>query len=201
MIYLIFDTETTGLPKNYKAPSSDLENWPRLVQISWIITDGINREEFDYIIRPDGFKIPTEASDIHGISQEQAENEGKDREFVLNIFRAYVNVADKIIAHNLEFDRAIVGAEYYRMFGDDRFEKRLAQKELFCTMLKSTDLVGIKGTHAGQNKWPRLIELYKHLFNQEFSGAHNSLADARACERCFFALEEIKKYGRYLITS
>ncbi len=39
MLYLIFDTETTGLPKNYKAPVSDSENWPRAVQLSWQLHD------------------------------------------------------------------------------------------------------------------------------------------------------------------
>lgn len=38
-MYLFFDTETTGLPKNYKAPASDSDNWPRLVQIAWSIYD------------------------------------------------------------------------------------------------------------------------------------------------------------------
>ena len=58
-------------------------------------------------------------------------------------------------------------------------------------MQKGTDVAKIKGTHAGQNKWPRLIELYKFLFNEEFDGAHNSLMDSRACERCFFKLQEM----------
>jgi len=193
MIYLIFDTETTGLPANYKAPTSDVENWPRLVQISWVITDGVNRQEYDYIIKPEGFTIPEQASAIHGISTDRALKEGQDRNFILNLFRAFINTADKIVAHNIEFDKAIVGAEYFRIYGDDRFEKRLATKEEFCTMLKSTELVGITGNHAGLKKWPKLIELYKKLFNEEFDGAHNSLNDTRACERCFLELIKLKE--------
>lgn len=193
MIYLIFDTETTGLPANYKAPTSDVNNWPRLVQLSWVITDGVERQEFDFIIKPDGYEIPAHVAEIHGITQERAMAEGRDREFILNIFRSFVNLADQIVAHNLDFDKAIVGAEYYRLFGDNRFEKRLAEKQLFCTMLKSTEMVGIKGTHAGQSKWPKLIELYKHFFNETFDGAHNSLNDTRACERCFKKLIGIKE--------
>jgi DNA polymerase-3 subunit epsilon len=38
-MYLFFDTETTGLPKNWKAPVTDLENWPRMIQIAWILCD------------------------------------------------------------------------------------------------------------------------------------------------------------------
>jgi hypothetical protein len=36
-MYLFIDTETTGLPKNYKAPLHDLSNWPRLIQIAWLL--------------------------------------------------------------------------------------------------------------------------------------------------------------------
>ena len=192
MIYLIFDTETTGLPANYNAPVSDVENWPRLVQISWVLTDGIEREEFNYIIKPTDFKIPDQASAIHGITDSQARKEGRDRDFILNIFRTAINVADVVVAHNLDFDKAIVGAEYYRMFGADSFGKRLAEKKLFCTMKESTEILKIAGTHAGGSKWPKLIELYRHFFDEEFDGAHNALNDTRACERCFNELIKLK---------
>ncbi len=33
-MYLFFDTETTGLPRNWHAPASDLANWPRLIQLA-----------------------------------------------------------------------------------------------------------------------------------------------------------------------
>ena len=38
-MYLIFDTETTGLPKNWNAPVTDVDNWPRCVQIAWQLHD------------------------------------------------------------------------------------------------------------------------------------------------------------------
>ena len=79
MTYLFFDTETTGVPKNYKAPSSDLENWScRLVQLSWIVKNDKQEElsRGNFIVKPDGFEIPTEASDIHGITTEKALAEG-----------------------------------------------------------------------------------------------------------------------------
>lgn len=52
--YLFFDTETTGLPRDYNAPSSDTDNWPRMVQLSWIMADGKGAEVAtgNYIIRP-----------------------------------------------------------------------------------------------------------------------------------------------------
>lgn len=192
MIHLIFDTETTGLPKNWNAPLSDVENWPRLVQLSFIVSDGINYREFDFTIKPEGFEIPAEAAAIHGISTEKALAEGVDLRFALAILRAMVNVADKIVAHNIDFDRAIVGAEYHRLGLGAAFEAKFASKDLFCTMKQSTALCGLSGTHGGGNKWPKLIELYRQLFNEDFSDAHNSLADTRACARCYFELIKSK---------
>lgn len=71
--HLFFDTETTGLPKNWKAPSSAVNNWLRMVQIAWVLADdeGAVLETFSAIIRPEGCTIPREASDIHRVTQER----------------------------------------------------------------------------------------------------------------------------------
>ena len=87
-MYLFFDTETTGLPRNWKAPVTDLNNWPRMIQIAWILSDnkGNRIESDDFIIKPENFKIPIEASKVHGISTEKAINEGEELEKVLLMF-------------------------------------------------------------------------------------------------------------------
>ena len=79
-LYIFFDTETTGVPRDYKAPSKDTRNWPRMVQLGWILMDdkGDKLSQKDYIIRPDGFTIPADASRIHGITTERALEEGRD---------------------------------------------------------------------------------------------------------------------------
>jgi len=78
-MYLFFDTETTGLPQNWKAPVTDLGNWPRLVQLAFLFYDrsGTKISGGDYIIRPEGFTIPPDVARIHGISQERALREGQ----------------------------------------------------------------------------------------------------------------------------
>ena len=93
-MYLFFDTETTGLPRNYKAPVSDLNNWPRMIQIAWILCDqnGSQIESDDFIIKPENFKIPDAASKVHGISNEKAINEGEELEIVLVKFNNLVVV-------------------------------------------------------------------------------------------------------------
>ena len=92
-MYLLFDTETTGLPKNWKAPVTDLNNWPRLVQLAYLFYDNNGNEisAGNHIIKPDGFIIPTDASRIHGISTEKAIQEGKTLLIVLQEFQSLVN--------------------------------------------------------------------------------------------------------------
>ena len=77
-MYLIFDTETTGLPKRWNAPLTDSDNWPRCIQIAWQLhkEDGTLIEHQDYLIQPEGFNIPYDAEKVHGISTELAQEEG-----------------------------------------------------------------------------------------------------------------------------
>lgn len=187
MLYLIFDTETTGLPKSFSAPASDIENWPRVVSLSWIITDGKKSLEFDYIIYPEGFEVPEQAAAIHGITTAKALAEGKDLTMVLTAFRACLVAAGAVVAHNLSFDKGVISAEFYRMYQDERFADNLAKRKEICTML-SGHAAGIVGNHAGRGKWPKLIELHTALFNEGFDGAHNSMADTQACARILFEL-------------
>ena len=94
-MYLIFDTETTGLPQNYNAPLTDFENWPRLVQIAWQLHDmrGNLIRNRNLIIKPDGFTIPYNSVQIHGITTERALEEGLDIKEVLAMFEEDIKEA------------------------------------------------------------------------------------------------------------
>src|SRR5437870_4054725 len=87
-MFLIFDTETTGLPRNYNAPVSDLDNWPRVVQIAWQLhaADGKLIGHGSHIVKPVGFNIPFNAAQIHGITTERALAEGRDLAETLSEF-------------------------------------------------------------------------------------------------------------------
>ena len=87
-MYIIFDTETTGLPKNWNLPYTDTDNWPRAVQIAWQLHDEMGEliEAKDFLIRPEGFDIPFDAEKIHGISTELAMLGGESLETVLQLF-------------------------------------------------------------------------------------------------------------------
>ncbi len=187
-MYLFFDTETTGLPQNWKAPVTDLDNWPRLIQIGWTLcnTEGKRVDSAEYIIKPNNFEIPIAASNVHGITTEKAFEEGVDLDFVLNKFNEFVNEADYIVAHNISFDEKIIGAEFLRRTINSDFEK----KPKLCTMKSSTDYCKIPGPYG--YKWPKLSELHIKLFGLDFVGAHDAFADIEATERCFW---EMKKIG------
>ena len=186
-MYLFFDTETTGLPLNWKAPVTDLINWPRMIQIAWILCDnnGNRIESADFIIKPENFEIPLEATKKHGITTEQAINEGEDLEKVLIAFNKLVEQADYIVAHNISFDEKIVGAELLRKSIRSDFGK----KTKLCTKLSSTDYCKLSGTYG--NKWPTLSELHIKLFGEDFTNTHDALADINATEKCFWELRRI----------
>ena len=105
-MFLIFDTETTGLPKNFKAPVTDTENWPRCVQIAWQLhaADGTLIENKDHLILPDGFDIPFQSEKIHGISTELAIEKGTALEVVLKEFSEVIKKADFIVGQNIVVD-------------------------------------------------------------------------------------------------
>lgn len=193
--YLFFDTETTGLPKSYDCTTSEVKNWPRAVQVSWLLTNDFGRtlKKGNYIVKPDGFEIPWSATKIHGITTEEALAKGEIIEVILCRFMKDLFAADCIVAHNLEFDKHIIGAEMIRTCGKDLF--LCEGKEEHCTMLESTNFCALENYSDyfdDEYKWPKLIELHKILFGKGFTGTHNSLADVRATMKCFF---ELRKRG------
>ena len=113
-MYIFFDTETTGFPRNWKAPVTDVDNWPRMVQIAWMVYDemGNKQETKDYIIQPEGYTIPKRAADVHGISTARAKAEGQDLTMVLEDFSNALAGVEVVVAHNIAFDEKIIGAEF-----------------------------------------------------------------------------------------
>ncbi|MFT6036326.1 MAG: DNA polymerase-3 subunit alpha, partial [Marivirga sp.] len=186
-MYLIYDTETTGLPKNFNAPLTDADNWPRCVQIAWQLHDAEGKllDAQSHIIQPDGFEIPYNAEKVHGISTERAQREGKPLMAVLQAFEEILKRSEIVVGHNIEFDINIMGAEMLRM---GISEQKLIEKELIDTKNVSTDFCAIPGGRGGKFKWPTLTELHKKLFGQAFADAHDAAYDVDATAKCFFGL-------------
>lgn len=187
--FLFYDTETTGVPMDYKAPSSDLENWNcRLVQLSWLLMDErqVLLSQGDLIIRPEGFTIPETASAIHGISTERALAEGVGCKEAVYYFLGAARMADYLVGHNESYDHHVVGAEMIRAFGKDYIEHLPS----IDTMTSAIDLCKLPGRY-GSYKFPKLMELHEKLFGCKFEDAHNSFADITATTKCFWEMVRI----------
>jgi DNA polymerase-3 subunit alpha len=186
-MYLIFDTETTGLPNNYQAPLSDSENWPRLVQIAWQLHDGSGKllNTGNHMVQPEGFTIPFNAEKVHGISTERAQKEGRPLKEVLELLTDVLRSTRVVVGHNIIFDINIVGAEFHRKNIDPAV---LTQIKYIDTKNESTNFCAIPGGKGGKYKWPTLTELHTKLFGKPFEDAHDAAFDVDATARCFFGL-------------
>lgn len=186
-MYLIFDTETTGLPKRWDAPITDADNWPRCIQIAWQLHDAMGNciEHQDYLVQPEGFNIPYDAEKIHGISTELAQKNGVPLAEVLEKFNAVLSKTKFIVGQNVGFDLNIMGAEFHR----ELVENNLQNLPVLDTCTEHTaNLCQIPGGRYGKFKLPTLTELHEFLFHTPFAEAHNATADVEATTRCFFEL-------------
>jgi len=194
-MFLIFDTETTGLPKRWDAPFTDTDNWPRCIQIAWQLHDDIGKliEHQDYLIQPDGFNIPYDAEQIHGISTALAEQRGIPIAEVLEKFNAAMAKTKFVVGQNLSFDLNIMGAEFHRL----QVENPLQTLPVLDTCTENTaGLCKITGGRGGKFKLPTLTELHQYLFGEPFGEAHNATADVEATTRCFLELIRKQQYSK-----
>ncbi len=182
---LIYDCETIGLPKKWKSKMADLDNWPRILSLAWSLYNEKRQliEKRCDLIKPDGWVVPKEDFWIeNGYTQKESEEKGIPIVEALTAFRDTLEKASVLVAHNMSFDYNVVGAEFLRA--------KMSSKNKpikICTKEKSTNFCKIK-TAYGKYKWPKLEELHLKLFNENFDGAHDAMADVEACGRCFFEL-------------
>ena len=204
-MYIIFDTETTGLPRQWKAPISDTDNWPRVVQIAWQLHDDMGTlvESKDYLIAPDGYNIPYDSEQIHGISTALALDQGVSLKDVLVEFNEDLAKAKFVVGQNVKFDLNVWGCEYVRY----EMDTPMGDMAVLDTCSEVTaKLCQLPGGRGGRFKLPTLSELHKYLFDSAFSEAHNATADVEATTRCFFELvrrgvflpEELQQEERYI---
>ena len=194
-MFLIFDTETTGLPKRWNAPISDTDNWPRCVQIAWQLHDEFGRciEHKDFLVTPEGYDIPYDSEKIHGISTALATERGVSLDEVLDLFNEVLKKSKFIVGQNVGFDVNIMGAEFYRK----DIESNLADLPVLDTCTEHTaNLCKIPGGRGGKFKLPTLTELHQFLFGTAFNEAHNATADVEATTRCFFELIRLQQFSK-----
>ena len=177
-LYVVVDCETTGLPSQRSNPF--------LVQLAWSVHDpsGVAVEEHCCIVKPDGYEIPRASTNVHGISHQLASLWGLDLKQVLSDFAVALGKPNvRLIAHNLDFDTRVLGAEFTRL----GIESPLSALPTYCTMQSTVDLCNLPNRGSGY-KWPSLQALHLHLFGKGFPDGHTALNDVRAAARCFFRL-------------
>ncbi|TPG08285.1 3'-5' exonuclease [Rhodanobacter glycinis] len=190
MNIIVLDTETQGFPL-YKEPSEDPRQ-PHIVELAALLYDdatGELVEQLHAIVRPDGWIIPDDVAEIHGITTERAMDEGRPEAEVLAEFLALHARCSLRVAHNEDFDQRIVRIAIKRLGEGATQEERDAIADAFksapkyCTMKTDAKARGVK--------WPKLVEAYKHHTGRELEGAHSALFDARACAEVYFAMNPI----------
>lgn len=187
---LPFDTETTGLVPKGSKWESDFNQFPYIVSLSWI-AGGYER---DFIIKPDGWVIPIESSEIHGITMDVANENGVPMKDALIAFVTDCQKYPLLVAHNIYFDISIIkaniirelGIEWYYLNADDALHK----SKRIDTMKSSIKFVGATFANSKRLKFPSLEELYDKCFPGQSFPAHNSLEDVKAVVRCLPVLLE-----------
>lgn len=180
---LFFDTETTGI-----------KGKPWLVQLAAILTekDGTLRGSCNLIVKPEGYTIPEEAANIHGITTEIAERSGVPLSVAIAVFNNFairlITPDSQVIAHNKNFDLRIIKYCYER----GGWPSRIEGVRTFCTMDAMTRYCKLPPTEAMVRKnvpgykSPRLSEAYLHAFDKPLENAHDALYDVQACKDLYF---------------
>lgn len=185
-LILPYDTETSGLPR-YKDPS-DHPDQPHLVQLAACLLDVTARKvvaHMDVIIKPDGWLIPVEASNLHGITTEKAYDVGIPEEEALAMFMAMWDIKGEQcsrLGFNEPFDARIMRIAQKR-------NPKLVSESLLndwkvgraeCAMRMARPLCGLP-------KNPKLAEAFEHFTGQTLPNAHSALGDMLGAVTVYFA--------------
>jgi DNA polymerase III epsilon subunit-like protein len=188
MKLLIFDTETTGLPKSRELATHGPNNWPHLVSIAWVIVENDKILKTDYhIVKPE-WNIPEDSTKIHGITNEKAHADGEPLIEVLRKF--FSEEHDVLVAHNMNFDyNVLVNAVLW----DARMKYPLF-KRMFCTMDSMTNVMKLPAANGRGFKPPKLVELYAYTTQKQpqINQLHNSLYDTQLLAESIIASSVLK---------
>lgn len=186
MSIIVFDIETNGLPdklgfdKYYHPSLTHKYDKCRIIEIAYIIFDvsGNELKRFTSLIKPDGFVIDNHH--IHNITTDNAIKNGKSIICVLDEFKNDISKCNRIVAHNIMFDKTILLSECYRYNRLDII-KDLDYITPYCTMNMGRNKMKVL-------KYPKLIELYKYIFNEDIIQNHRALDDVILCSKCYLYL-------------
>lgn len=210
-LILAFDTETSGFPpkvdRTNGKPVPHLSEYPLILQLSFVIYDisthTVVQEYNQYVKIAEDAVIPERTTEIHGITKQICNVRGIPIEYVLeDFYRAYMSV-DRVVAHNLAFDRKMVEIEILRnvsklthlpnimLLFNDTFND-VNDIETICTMAKGKDVCNLYTTNERTGvrwkKQPKLSELHFALFDFVPGNLHDALMDTKVCMRCYLKM-------------
>lgn len=191
MYILVFDTETSGLPKYRKQLINDTENWPFILQFAWILFDiekNLIIEKYNKLISvSDNVNIDENSIKIHNITREICNKNGENIKDILNLFKKSLEKSDLIIGHNIKFDKDVIMVECIRNNISINFNKRE-----YCTMLNSKNICKLpfknNNNYNNNYKYPKLEELVEYLFQEKNKGFHDAFVDILFTLRCYVKL-------------
>lgn len=186
-IHLVFDTETTGML--VKGAKPDNVNQPHIVQLGMILYSQVGQVLAEHnILVKCPIPIPPDATKIHGITDDMVQKYGVPLTTAINLFHHYAGIAELLVAHNLAYDFGVIQAAQERT---KLFQPFTAAH---CTMLANVERCALPSKWGRDYKWPTLQELHINLFKEPFSGAHDAMADVRACARCFHSTYTVQDH-------
>ena len=166
-LWLVFDTETTGLVNN---ASSDVRDQPYVIEFAGVVINkaGDVIYEYEQLFKPPVALTP-KITEITGLTDERLKDAATfDCDAVQNLMTKPGVVA--AVAHNFAFDRAMLSFEFQR-----------AQRVLTWPPLQ---LCTVEATYPIHGRRFKLGQMYKHFFGEDFAGAHRAMADVKALARC-----------------
>ncbi len=186
---LVYDTETNG--KRKKPPRRD--NEPAITQIAAILFLGRRPvAHLSTFVIPQNYDttpatIPTDQFFIdNGITQDVVDAAGMPLKIALAMFNNLVKRADRMVAHNMEFDYPITESNYTRVAAPQDHIKAI---DKFCTMQSLTDVMKLPSPYG--HKFPSLDEAYRAFIDpMGFEGAHDAMNDVIACTKLLWAIED-----------
>ena len=189
---VFIDTETTGLPRfKFANALQGPDNWPDIVSVAWIVYEDGEIVNSNYsVIKPNGWTISEQSTKIHGITQEYAEENGRNLNYVLSTLKDDLDQATEVVAHNLDFDKNVIFNAYkWRL---DLNPWHYWPPIETCTMLRAEIELKIPSkfpTTYRPYKPPTLKELYKATFPDRDvpEGLHNSLKDTEVLSEIYWA--------------
>jgi DNA polymerase III epsilon subunit-like protein len=167
---IVFDTETTGLPKPISVPLADQ---PQIIEFAAIKLNDKTLKELDrleFLVNP-GLPLPAEIVKITRLTDDDL----RDKPFFPSYYQRLVDFffAERfMVAHNLAFDRNLLSYELMRM---DKLIQFPWPPRHICTVEQSYHL---------KNHRLKLTDLHIIATGKAFPEAHRAMHDVEALVRC-----------------